>query len=605
MKRLRATLLLAGLVLTMTLPRSLQAQWITESFSLKSGWNAVYLHVDASHTTLNDLVGTDFNNPILEVWMWAPAPSTIQFVNSPAQATDESSQWLSWVRLDTSRAGLQRLVGNAAYLVRVSPSVGSYTWTIKGRPVAPAYRWTSTGLNFLGFPTAPANPPTFDQFLAQSPDLQQYAEIHQYVGGDLISGVNPGRLYNTRTARVNRGQAYWIKAGELFNRYFGPFEVTLVGSAGVDFSTGLSTYRLRLANLTPASLGVGLQLLPSEAPPIGQPAISRVPPLLVRGSINPTNLTYGYTTLPVGSSPSWTLAAAGNPGSEVEIILGLNRSAIKLPVGSLLAGVLRLTDSLGQSQVDVPVSARTASNAGLWVGSAAVSQVGEYLKNFAASASDPGQLQLSESGSYVVNGVNTNWGAVPRPFPLRLILHNPEGAGNAVLLQRVYCGVDNSSNAIVARSESNLNPDFLKQARRISSSHLPWSNANTAWNFNGRLGETTNLAVTVTLDYADQASNPFLHTYHPDHDNLAANFQTMLPQGSESYTVRRDISLVVKPPPDDFASLTGSSPTLSGDYSESISVIGLARSSTNDTRRFQVRGSFSLNRIATVPTLAP
>ena len=34
------------------------------------------------------------------------------------------------------------------------------------------------------------------------------------------------------------------------------------------------------------------------------------------------------------------------------------------------------------------------------------------------------------------------------------------------------------------------------------------------------------MATTVTLSYNDQASNPFLHTYHPDHDNLDATFST-------------------------------------------------------------------------------
>jgi hypothetical protein len=47
-----------------------QAQWITQSLDLKAGWNAVYLHVDASHETLDTLVGADQANPIQEIWMW-------------------------------------------------------------------------------------------------------------------------------------------------------------------------------------------------------------------------------------------------------------------------------------------------------------------------------------------------------------------------------------------------------------------------------------------------------------------------------------------------------------------------------------------------------
>ena len=32
------------------------------------------------------------------------------------------------------------------------------------------------------------------------------------------------------------------------------------------------------------------------------------------------------------------------------------------------------------------------------------------------------------------------------------------------------------------------------------------------------------VTVTVPIDYRDQSSNPFLHTYHPDHDNLDPTF---------------------------------------------------------------------------------
>jgi hypothetical protein len=43
------------IVLASTLPG--KAQWLTQTNILKSGWNAIFLHVNASHTTLNELVG--------------------------------------------------------------------------------------------------------------------------------------------------------------------------------------------------------------------------------------------------------------------------------------------------------------------------------------------------------------------------------------------------------------------------------------------------------------------------------------------------------------------------------------------------------------------
>ena len=41
------------------LPNAGRAQWLTQSFELKHGWNAIYLHVDASHTDVVGALGYD------------------------------------------------------------------------------------------------------------------------------------------------------------------------------------------------------------------------------------------------------------------------------------------------------------------------------------------------------------------------------------------------------------------------------------------------------------------------------------------------------------------------------------------------------------------
>src|SRR5207237_371860 len=100
----------------------------------------------------------------------------------------------------------------------------------------------------------------------------------------------------------------------------------------------------------------------------------------------------------------------------------------------------------------------------------------------------------------------------------------------------------------------------------------------------------------------DHRSNPFLHTYHPDHDNLDVTFRNVLSPGAESYSVVRDITLLVSPPNKDFASLT--SGTQAGTYLETVTVLGLQRAGgKQDSRAFQVRGGFTLNRISDLPTL--
>ncbi|MCX6886149.1 MAG: hypothetical protein NTX27_14035, partial [Verrucomicrobia bacterium] len=90
--RCRAVVLgrLAALLLAMPLCAS--AQWVTQTIALKAGWNAVYLHVDPSHQSLAESIGSDITNPIMEVWRWAPELSTLQFVQTP-QAPVEGAQW--------------------------------------------------------------------------------------------------------------------------------------------------------------------------------------------------------------------------------------------------------------------------------------------------------------------------------------------------------------------------------------------------------------------------------------------------------------------------------------------------------------------------------
>lgn len=617
------------LVTLLTLLTSLpaHAQWITQSFALKGGWNAVYLHVDSSHTTLTDMVGGDLNNPIQEVWLWAAPTSVQQFVNSPQQPTDSASQWVVWTRAQGANSALQRLSANAACLVRLSSATTDYTWNVKGKPVPPQYQWTTTGLNFIGFPTPAATAPSYEDFLAKAPSLTQGTEIYRYPGGDLGAN-NPVRVFTYRTTPVRRGEAVWIRTGTTFNRYFGPFDVQLQSVSGASFQDSIGQYQFRLRNTTASQVTVTLNLLASETPPSGQTAIVQTPPLLVRGALNLINLTYGFTSLSAGPQ-SWVLAPNGQTGSDIQVILGLNRSAMTGSPGALYAGILRFTDNFGHSQIDVPASAQVASSSGLWVGGVSVTGVAHYLKKFAQATNSVdftnvlARLQLingaggvnyvwdqnsgrilafggtdNKTGSYVLDGpIKTDSGAVAQPFPLRLIVHN-DGSANR-LLRQVYFGIGLGSNAVVTTKESLLLPSALTSARRITAVHLPASVNNTSWTMTGSLQQGASLAATVAVSYNDQLANPFLHTYHPDHDNLDALFGTTLPQGVESYGISRQITLNFTAPANDFDSLTAGTQTLTGNYVEAVTF--LAKGS--DTKQFQSLGSFTLKRISNIASL--
>jgi hypothetical protein len=606
------------------------AQWLSQTNALRAGWNAVYMQVDASYATLDQLVASVPSNPIQEIWYWQPPLPTGQFVNSPLLPTGGGSQWSSWIRSQgNSNSVLQNLTGNGAFLVRLATNAAPYNWVVKGKPVSPTYKWTLTGLNFVGFPVPTTPAPTFESFFAPAPQLQQNGEVYRYQGGDL-GATNPVRVFAFRTTSVVRNQAYWVRAGDAYNSYFCPIQVVQSSSSGINFGDSTGQAKLRLRNLANVPITITLRQLASEAPPAGQTNIAGAPPLLLRGPINTTNLTFTYTSL-TGSTPTWNLAAAGQVGSEVEVVIGLNRSLMAGAAGALSAGVLRLTDSLGLSQIDVGVSALKQSTAGLWVGGASVSQVNHYLKPYAVATNSTqlsallSRLGLGEGvnsyhyqldpqsghvlvfggpqtnrGSYLLDGpIKVDAGTVASPFPLRLILHNAGSANSAKLLQKVFVGTGLTSNTVVATREALLLPSNLSSARRISSVHLPASAGNVPWNSTGAMQPGSSLAVSVPLDYRNQSSNPFLHTYHPDHDNLDPLFNTTLDQGIESYGVLRQITLSFTPPTDDFNSLTQSSDDLSGNYLEAITLQGI----NSQTRQYNVLGSFSLKRISDIATL--
>ena len=609
-----------------------RAQWSTESFPLQPGWNAVYLNVDSSYDSLDNIVGADNSNPITQVWLWQPSQATAQFVSDPQQPTTGNSQWLSWVRSIGPLSKLRSLVGNQAYMVYVPTDGLPYTWKLKGKPVPPQYLWKSTGLNLIGFPSVPTNPATFDTYLAPAPQLEASlasspnAGIYAYVGGALGFN-NPQQVFTLSAQPVNRGQAFWVRTGG-FNSYFGPFNVLLSSSSGINFGDKLSQFSFRLQNQTASPLTVNLSSVRSEPAPASQPPVRGETPLLLRGSLNLTNLTYGFTTLN-GATNRITLQPQGQPGSDVEVVVGLNRSVLTNAPGDLLAGILRLTDATGLEQVDVPVSAQMVSNAGLWVGTAVVGVVNQYLNSYytAATLRDMTniltQLNLSNSptvsymletntsriivltttnGTYLPKQTDTSPAGVARPFSLRLIVHSGTNGLNT-LLQRVYVGPAVSNQQIVAVRQSLLDPNQLSSARRISCTHLPWEpeDQNLGYASHAPLLRGSSVSFTVFLPHDDQRSNPFLHTYHPDHDNLSADYSAALKPGIESYSIRRLITLYINPPKNDFASLTAAGSTLAGNYSETMILEG--DPTINQSRTFTSGGNFQLNRISNIATL--
>ena len=177
------------------------------------------------------------------------------------------------------------------------------------------------------------------------------------------------------------------------------------------------------------------------------------------------------------------------------------------------------------------------------------------------------------------------------------------GSDRIKLLQRAFVGTLASGNVGVAVKQSLLDASKLDSAQRVSCVHLPVSESGQPWVCDGDIGTGKSVSVTVDIGYNDQASNPFVHTYHPDHDNLTADFKATQPVGRESYRIKRDIKLTFEPPGSDFVSLTRTGRQLIGSYEETLTLYGLATSGAANEKSYAMKGTFVLNRISDIATL--
>jgi hypothetical protein len=548
----------------LTITSLAQAQWTTESYPLEGGWSALWLSQDCSHADIPSLLPEQ--SGIEEVWQWNPLGSTTQFTESPWLPIQPDAAWKVWKRTDADGSTLARLSGNAAYLIKTKAGTPAFNLPLTGKPVLPRYEFTTTGSNLVGFPVQePAAVPmrSFERFFSYSAVFKVNPPVYSYLNGPL-SSLYPVQAL-PRTTPVQRGKAYWIK-NDVYGDYYGPLKITLLGD-GIDFAAARNLVTLRLRNVVdPAkNLSVTATLTPaaSATPPSGHAPVAGPVPLQVRGQRDPQTLEFLYEPI-TAAGLSRTLA----PGEETEVILSVNRPEMGGSPGSVFQSLLKVTDSLEQTSIVLPVRAETTSYAGLWAGAAVVRTVDQVVGQ---------QINKDE--------------AAPSTFTLRLLLHRSP-TGETTLLQQVHLG-EKAGVPVAGVNEAAVKAAIDGNAGRMSSAHFPLSLAQLG---TGQLGLAGPVSFQVDSGY-NSATNPFVHTYHPDHDNLDARFERLLPDGTESFTVRREVQLNFLNSLPGVSDPGWGSTTLGGTYKETIA--GLR------TVPLTVTGNFLLHRVSTAPSLIP
>ena len=95
---------------------------------------------------------------------------------------------------------------------------------------------------FHRFPDAGASAPSFDSFLSPAPELLRTARSRLPRRGP--ERQQPIPSHGTPSTLVARDQAYWVRAGDTYNQYFGPFQVTVQSPEGIRFGNTLGQAQL-------------------------------------------------------------------------------------------------------------------------------------------------------------------------------------------------------------------------------------------------------------------------------------------------------------------------------------------------------------------------
>ncbi len=588
----------ALLFLLALMPRAVMAvPFQTQSLSLQSGWNAIYLDVMPTNASPEAVFA---GLPLETAWAIQDRVSSINFIQDPSEPVWNKERWAYYVstnRLEARGNRLFAIQGGQPYLLKMN---GAATWNITGTPALKKIRWQPDTYNLRGFPVDPAAPPTFVDYF--KPSKAHYNSVTRQI--QPIYRMSPSGQWSlvSGTTPMKAGEALWVFCKGA-SEYQAPLELVLEQSPGLDFGTLLDQQTLRLINRSDRSFDLALR----DTLPGGSG-------LLVYRTFSSTE-GFAWQALP---SP---FQIRNLPGTNQPFALGLRRSQMKsTSVDAILtlnnnAGVrysIPLTASQQSSGSGVPaapslsdVGANVNASAGLWVGVATLTDVsevhsGRLLTNGTAS------ISVTNSGGEVLSKVpiailRTNVSLTPRPVksPLsqRLLVH-VDGSGKARLLKEVIqMWQDGTAEPAVAgryvllTDESKI-PQFKGVAlrdgelagRRFStvSYDFPSEGGKSHLSMNGSFAIGSTLNVGFTLP-ADHPTNPFRHKYHPDHNNL-----------EESFAISRFIELQIAPPPPNPPPDYGHR-EVSGGYVEVLG--GLHQ--TN----IVAAGTFFLRRVASTPVL--
>jgi len=555
---------------------------MTQEITLQPGWNAIYLLVQPDPPGCDEI----FNGiPIKSVWTWNKRFSSVQYVRDPSTLAPTEEEWLVYFPKDGFNSFLttfRALIGGKSYLVELQGDK-PITLTLNGEAVAEKTQWLSNSFNLAGFSVDPENEPTFAAYFEPAKEL---ADQPSYRLG------NDGRwrlIENKQSEVVHSGEAYLIHC-EGSSTYSGPLVAAGEMPEGLEFGQDIESQTLTLKNETATPKTVTLTLAPS-----GEKSAEDA------GTAAGGVVLY-YKPLLAWRPMDVPIQVTLQPKSKGQIELAVRRAEMAEPdsADATFESTLKITDGAG-TLINMPVTAQKAINdAGLYVGLVVIDAVSE------AGALDSVTPKATASS-----------------FRFRLIVHKDDHDPPKVnLLQHVtvmqvqpstVSDPQNPGQEIVVPAryvllaDDSLIPNYTGVSlrdgeivgRRIStpvfSFQAPVELVKDGSNANVYTG-------SISTPYNDPL-NPFLHRYHPDHNNLNEYYEpftnaggTDVSDGVESYSFTRTVRLTfTEDDPENLGEIAWGYNLIGGTYEEKISGV--------HKKDIYIKGTFRLNRILSVTRL--
>ena len=576
-RRLRHFACLPLIALALCWAGAAAAATVQQTFTLQPGWNAIHVEVEPEHPEIETVFA---GVPVLSVWRFKPDAGGAQFIRDPAEGLENIEGWFGWFPQPRPEAFLSNLFlidGGTSYLVRVDGGA-THQVTLSGKPKFRAPRWQPDAFTLTGLPVTASNGPSF----------AEYFEASSAHTGQPVYRLAPNGQWQLVTSPastvIEPGRAYWIRT-EGNSSFQGPMQLVLDQGESLEFSAALDEIRVVLRNRSGAAGSFQIQRISNGAMP-----------LQFRNE-DPETQEVGWPDL------QGTLVLDAPADKDVFLTLAAKRTAF---TADRMEEVLAITDENGQrvllgvgGNTKQPLlgariaggKAVTAVNgfAGLWVGDVLIDSVSQ-----------------AQTGGTLPTPTN-------RPFKQRFLIH-VNASGEARLLKDVIqmweegtmqpSAADPSLQEVdepgryVLITDKNLiglysgatNVDGASVGIRYSTVAYDFSAPTMA--FVGNFGPGSEISASVVVA-SNLPTNPFLHKYHPDHDNLDANF---LNPAAEAYEVVRNIrfGFVAEDPSGGAVPGWGDS-LVGGTFSESIT--GLHKNPIFTS------GQFRLRRVSAVPVL--